>query len=236
MFPIDMIILRSSEVRFPEAVPSPNSLSPNGRQQRPTIVSTLDQYQTASHKENGERWLCPTRWSLVLRRSPGGEAAFQEELQSRPADLLSLDRPAEPILAMSDVPSTSEGAPVPSQTSAPASAAPKQEKEKAKKVANTSKRGRNQAKGLIEVEPVMGTRDFYPEDMRVRNWLFDNFRQIAKAFCFQVRHMRRLNSRLPSPCFPLLPSSPFLYVSLAASPLIVTDNRLRLLVMTWSMM
>jgi hypothetical protein len=61
------------------------------------------------------------------------------------------------------------------------------DKEKAKKVANTSKRGRNEKKGIIEVEPVMGTRDFFPEDMRVRTWLFDNFRAVASSFCFQVR-------------------------------------------------
>lgn len=86
---------------------------------------------------------------------------------------------------MADTPSTSEGIPLPvAVPSKPKEAKP--EKEMAKKVANTSKRGRNKAKGLIEVEPVMGTRDFYPEDMRLRNWLFDNFRQIAKSFCFQV--------------------------------------------------
>jgi histidyl-tRNA synthetase len=30
-----------------------------------------------------------------------------------------------------------------------------------------------------------GTRDFYPAEMRVQNWLFDNFREAAKAFGFQ---------------------------------------------------
>eukprot|EP00339_Tiarina_fusa_P001593 CAMPEP_0117001668 /NCGR_PEP_ID=MMETSP0472-20121206/3587_1 /TAXON_ID=693140 ORGANISM="Tiarina fusus, Strain LIS" /NCGR_SAMPLE_ID=MMETSP0472 /ASSEMBLY_ACC=CAM_ASM_000603 /LENGTH=538 /DNA_ID=CAMNT_0004701745 /DNA_START=250 /DNA_END=1866 /DNA_ORIENTATION=+ len=30
-----------------------------------------------------------------------------------------------------------------------------------------------------------GTRDFYPPEMRVQNWLFDNFRASAKAFGFQ---------------------------------------------------
>ena len=30
-----------------------------------------------------------------------------------------------------------------------------------------------------------GTRDFYPPEMRVQNWLFDNFRAAAKAFGFQ---------------------------------------------------
>jgi hypothetical protein len=93
---------------------------------------------------------------------------------------------------MADTPLTSEGSPVPVKSAATTAAPSTQDKQKAKKVANTSKRGRNQAKGMIEVEPVMGTRDFYPEDMRLRNWLFDNFRQVAKSFCFQVRRKLRI--------------------------------------------
>jgi len=38
---------------------------------------------------------------------------------------------------------------------------------------------------MISVEPPTGTRDFYPEDMRVRNWMFGHFRAVAKAFAFQ---------------------------------------------------
>jgi len=50
-----------------------------------------------------------------------------------------------------------------------------------------SKRGRAQGKGIaIELEPIIGTRDFYPEDMRLRNWLFDHFRAVANLFAFQV--------------------------------------------------
>jgi len=30
-----------------------------------------------------------------------------------------------------------------------------------------------------------GTRDFYPEDMRLRNWLFDHFRATARAFALE---------------------------------------------------
>ena len=32
---------------------------------------------------------------------------------------------------------------------------------------------------------VRGTRDFYPEDMRVRNWLFDNFQSAARSHGFE---------------------------------------------------
>ena len=77
-------------------------------------------------------------------------------------------------------PTTDAGA---KKTAPPAAKEPK-----APKVTMTSKRGRNEKKGVIEVEPVMGTRDFYPEEMRLRNWLFDNFRQVARSFCFQVRN------------------------------------------------
>ena len=34
-------------------------------------------------------------------------------------------------------------------------------------------------------EPPSGTRDFFPEDMRVRNWLFERFRETARLFAFQ---------------------------------------------------
>lgn len=62
-----------------------------------------------------------------------------------------------------------------------------------KKVTNTSKRGRNKAKGLIEVEPVVGTRDFYPDKMKLRTWLFDKFRQTAQSYCFQVSILKVKN-------------------------------------------
>lgn len=91
---------------------------------------------------------------------------------------------------MADVPSTPE-TPVVAESTAPAAVASKPKNENAKKAgkdtSGSSKRGKNPAKGIIEVEPVIGTRDFYPEDMRLRTWLFDNFRAVAKSFCFQVR-------------------------------------------------
>ena len=38
---------------------------------------------------------------------------------------------------------------------------------------------------MISTEPPSGTRDFFPEDMRLRNWLFDNFKASAQSFGFQ---------------------------------------------------
>jgi histidyl-tRNA synthetase len=35
------------------------------------------------------------------------------------------------------------------------------------------------------LQPPRGTRDFYPEDLRLRNWLFDHFRAVARRFGFE---------------------------------------------------
>ncbi|CAN4086683.1 unnamed protein product [Withania somnifera] len=37
----------------------------------------------------------------------------------------------------------------------------------------------------IDVDPPKGTRDFPPEDMRLRNWLFHNFREVSQQFGFE---------------------------------------------------
>jgi histidyl-tRNA synthetase len=37
----------------------------------------------------------------------------------------------------------------------------------------------------IDLAPPRGTRDFPPEDMRLRTWLFDHFRAVARAFAFE---------------------------------------------------
>jgi histidyl-tRNA synthetase len=37
----------------------------------------------------------------------------------------------------------------------------------------------------IDLQPVKGTRDLYPEDMRVRTWLFGQWREVAKSFGFE---------------------------------------------------
>jgi len=36
-----------------------------------------------------------------------------------------------------------------------------------------------------EFSPPRGTRDFYPEDLRLRSWLFDRFREVARRFGFE---------------------------------------------------
>jgi histidyl-tRNA synthetase len=38
---------------------------------------------------------------------------------------------------------------------------------------------------MISLDPPSGTRDFFPEDMRYKTWLFDSFRKAASSFGFQ---------------------------------------------------
>ncbi|BFI29295.1 histidyl-tRNA synthetase [Marchantia polymorpha subsp. ruderalis] len=39
--------------------------------------------------------------------------------------------------------------------------------------------------GVIDTSPPRGTRDFPPEDMRLRTWLFNNFREVSSLFGFE---------------------------------------------------
>ncbi len=38
---------------------------------------------------------------------------------------------------------------------------------------------------LKDLQGVRGTRDFYPDDMRLRSWLFAHFREVARCFAFE---------------------------------------------------
>ena len=52
-------------------------------------------------------------------------------------------------------------------------------------LAKTSKIAPNNQKAVkLETNPPKGTRDFYPEDMRLRTWLFDQWRDVAKTYSF----------------------------------------------------
>lgn len=37
----------------------------------------------------------------------------------------------------------------------------------------------------VDLSPPRGTRDFFPEDMRLRHWLFGHFREVARLFAFE---------------------------------------------------
>lgn len=51
-------------------------------------------------------------------------------------------------------------------------------------VSKTSGKGSQVKREKLDTNPPKGTRDFYPEDMRLRTWLFDQWRQIATKFAF----------------------------------------------------
>ncbi|MCB0313925.1 MAG: histidine--tRNA ligase, partial [Calditrichaeota bacterium] len=38
---------------------------------------------------------------------------------------------------------------------------------------------------MMNLAPLRGTRDFFPDDMRLRNWLFAHFRDAARKFAFE---------------------------------------------------
>lgn len=50
------------------------------------------------------------------------------------------------------------------------------------KTSKDSKKNKNQSK--LDTNPPKGTRDFYPEDMRLQTWLFTQWRDVAKTYGF----------------------------------------------------
>lgn len=38
---------------------------------------------------------------------------------------------------------------------------------------------------MIDLQPVKGTRDFYPPQLRLRNWLFNTWRKSAQQAGFE---------------------------------------------------
>lgn len=51
-------------------------------------------------------------------------------------------------------------------------------------LSKTDKKTKQKKQPMLETNPPKGTRDFYPEDMRLRTWLFDQWRDVAKTFGF----------------------------------------------------
>jgi hypothetical protein len=47
------------------------------------------------------------------------------------------------------------------------------------KESETISKGNTGTTPIISTDPPRGTRDFPPEDMRMRTWLFDNFREVS---------------------------------------------------------
>jgi histidyl-tRNA synthetase len=59
-----------------------------------------------------------------------------------------------------------------------ASAAVVQDKDKA------ASKGSGGKSEKLDLQPPKGTRDFYPEDMRLRNWLFGHWKEVARVYGF----------------------------------------------------
>ena len=38
---------------------------------------------------------------------------------------------------------------------------------------------------MAVIQPVKGTRDFYPEDMAARRWLYDRIRDVSERFGYR---------------------------------------------------
>ena len=38
---------------------------------------------------------------------------------------------------------------------------------------------------MIDLQPVKGTRDFFPDEMRMRNWLFQVWRSVSEQAGFE---------------------------------------------------
>jgi len=47
-----------------------------------------------------------------------------------------------------------------------------------------TKKGKEKKKAKLDTNPPKGTRDFYPEDMRQRTWLFQQWKDVAKTYGF----------------------------------------------------
>jgi len=52
------------------------------------------------------------------------------------------------------------------------------------KTDTTQKQAAAKKKKKLDTNPPKGTRDFYPEDMRLRTWLFDQWRDVANTYGF----------------------------------------------------
>lgn len=44
---------------------------------------------------------------------------------------------------------------------------------------------KKESKAMLDLSPPKGTRDFYPEDKRLQNWLFDKWRSVALKYGFE---------------------------------------------------
>jgi len=72
-----------------------------------------------------------------------------------------------------------------------------------------------QAQEKLDLQPPKGTRDFYPDEMRLRNWLFGHWKEVARIYGFEEYDSPVLESEVP-PLRQLLPVNPDVVRSLLA--------------------
>ena len=51
--------------------------------------------------------------------------------------------------------------------------------------AGSGKIGDAAGRGMVDLNPPRGTRDFFPEDKRLQNWLFDEFAAVSRLYGFE---------------------------------------------------
>ena len=51
--------------------------------------------------------------------------------------------------------------------------------------AGSGKIGEAGGRGMVDLNPPRGTRDFFPEDKRLQNWLFGEFAAVSRLFGFE---------------------------------------------------
>ena len=90
---------------------------------------------------------------------------------ARAAGLLSL-----PTLPCTCCPLTSSCSPF----APPPPTVPKQDRK-----AGSGKIGEASGRGMVDLNPPRGTRDFFPDDKRLQNWLFGEFAAVSRLYGFE---------------------------------------------------
>ena len=84
--------------------------------------------------------------------------------------------PAPQACCPSSLPSLRPAAPLLS----PPPAVPKQDRK-----AGSGKIGEASGRGMVDLNPPRGTRDFFPDDKRLQNWLFGEFAAVSRLYGFE---------------------------------------------------
>jgi hypothetical protein len=67
--------------------------------------------------------------------------------------------------------------------------------------AGSGKIGEASGRGMVDLNPPRGTRDFFPDDKRLQNWLFGEFAAVSRLVAVhaaQLAHGNRAGNRFTS--------------------------------------